>query len=394
MARRLLLLALIASAGLVSRPARPAEPDSPPEPSAVLDEVELPEVKELTEGGVEAVRSGLKWLARHQRADGSYRAHVGFKRNTGYAVTKADAGHPGVSALAGMAFLAGGHVPGRSLYGDRVKGVVDYLLRCVRADGMITANGTRMYSHAFATLFFAEVYGMTGDAEVKRGLSRAVQFTWKCQNKAGGWRYLPFDQDSDMSITVCQVMALRAARNIGIRVPKESIDRAVNYVLRSAITGRHREAGSFRYRFRTDVPVPTRSTYSLTAAGLATLYMAGLYGDDDIRDHIREHRVAPYVRGAEPPRIEQILDYLERHYESTRKKHYFFYYGNYYAVQAMFIAGGKAWEDYFARVQRELVGWQQDDGSWPISSVGDTYATASACLILQVPYRYLPIFER
>jgi hypothetical protein len=372
----------------------PAEPAPEPGPDAPLDEVPLPEVKELSEQGIAAIRNGLKWLARHQQPDGSFKAHVGFKRNSGYAVTKTNAGHPGVTALAGMAFLAGGHVPGRGLYGDQVKRVVKYLLKSVNPDGMIAANGTRMYSHAFATLFLAEVYGMTGDAKVKRGLSRAVQFTWKCQNAAGGWRYLPFDQDSDMSITVCQVMALRAARNIGIKVPKESIDRAVNYVLRSAVTGSRRDAGSFRYRFRTDVPVPTRSSYALTAAGLATLYMAGLYGDEDIQAHIRDHRLEPYIRGAEPPRIETILGYLRSRYASTRPKHYFFYYGNYYAVQAMFNAGGKAWEDYFGRVQRDLVSWQRPDGSWPISSVGDTYATASACLILQVPYRYLPIFER
>jgi hypothetical protein len=37
---------------------------------------------------------------------------------------------------------------------------------------------------------------------------------------------------------------------------------------------------------------------------------------------------------------------------------------------------------------------QEKDGAWPIRYVGKAYSTASATLILQVPYRYLPIFER
>ena len=52
----------------------------------------------------------------------------------------------------------------------------------------------------------------------------------ECQNQHGGWRYNVFTRDSDLSVTVCQLQALRAARNIGIRVPKTTIDRAVAYV--------------------------------------------------------------------------------------------------------------------------------------------------------------------
>ena len=37
----------------------------------------------------------------------------------------------------------------------------------------------------------------------------------KSQNDEGGWRYEPYARESDMSIVVCQVIALRAARNIG-----------------------------------------------------------------------------------------------------------------------------------------------------------------------------------
>jgi hypothetical protein len=350
-------------------------------------------VRELSTQGVNAIRLGLANLARNQEKDGSWKANVGYKLNEDYKVTAAEASHPGVSALAGMAFLAGGHMPGRGKYGKNVERSVEYILKSVNMDGMITQHGSRMYSHAFATLFLAEVYGMTRDTKVKSALERATEFTWKCQNKSGAWRYAPYAQDSDMSITVCQVMALRAARNIGIRVPIETIDNAVNYVLESANTHPHQEPGSFKYQFRRESPIPTRNSFALTAAGLATLYSAGLYTDQDILDHIRKHRIARFLRRERPPKIDPILRYIDTHYPHDRE-HYFYYYGNYYAVQAMFIAGGKWWEQYFRKVQTDLVALQNKDGSWPIKRVGDHYATASACLILQIPYRYLPIFQR
>ena len=45
-----------------------------------------------------------------------------------------------------------------------------------------------MYSHGFATLFLAEIYGMTGDEQVKEKLQRAVRLIEKTQNPEGGCR--------------------------------------------------------------------------------------------------------------------------------------------------------------------------------------------------------------
>jgi len=384
-----LFIVLILIAALGFKPAASEEPDAAPSPHG-------PEVREISAQGLKAIGKGLAWLAREQQEDGSWTANVGYKLNHNYVATAKGTGHPGVSALAGIAFLAGGNIPGRGLYGQNVKAAVDYILTCVTPDGMISSNGTRMYSHAFATLFLAEVYGMTRDVEVKNALERATAFTWKCQNQNGAWRYAPYAQDSDMSITVCQVMALRAARNIGIRIPKESIDRAVNYVLMSANTnsGDTENFGSFKYQYRLQNIIRTRSSFALTAAGLTTLYSAGLYTDQDILAHIREHKLTHYLREAPPPRIGPILDYLHSRYLTTTRAHYYYFYGNYYAVQAMFIAGGNDWERYFTRVQYDLVRSQEEDGHWPIKQVGDVFSTAAACLILQIPYRYLPIFQR
>lgn len=344
---------------------------------------------EVTPEHSEAVDRGLAWLARNQQEDGSWFGKIGFKLNSDYRET-GEGGHIGVTALAGTAFLAGGFTPGRGEYSDNVARALDFVLSGVQEDGYITEDGTRMYSHAFATLFLAEMCGMTHRSDVRLKLQKAVDFIVDTQNDEGGWRYVPFSPESDMSIVVCQVMALRAARNIGIRVPRSTIDRATRYVIDSAITeesqrGFHAvyadEIGAFHYQRGKG----SRSSFPLTAAGVTALHGLGNYSDDSIR------------RG---------LDYLRRNLRQFndqfgRKEggHYFFWYGHYYGVQAMYTAGTafqvNYWEPYFDEVRRELLDMQREDGSWPnVTGPGPAFGTAMAVLILEIPYRYLPIFQR
>ena len=341
----------------------------------------------------QAVAEGLRWLAANQNPDGSWTAKIGYKLNADYKTT-GDSAHVGVTSLACMAFLAGGHLPGRGEYGHVVERGLNYVLSVCQQDGYITSNGTRMYSHAFATLFLAEVYGMTHRQDVRGKLQKAVDFIVDTQNAEGGWRYVPFDPTSDMSIVVCQVLAIRAARNIGIRVPKSTVDRAAQYVVDSAITEESTHsfynpmfgedpAGSFRYQRMAGRG--SRSSFALTAAGVTSLYGLGIYSDEAIR------------RG---------LDYLKQNLETFTARegrmgggHYFFWYGHYYGVQAMYTAGSSPhvdyWEPYFERVRTEVLSMQLSDGSFPNrTGPGPAFGTAVAVLILEIPYRYLPIFQR
>lgn len=333
-----------------------------------------------------AVDRGLAWLAKTQSPDGSWVAKIGYKLNNGYNYTSDDKGHLGVTALAGMAFLAGGHLPGRGQYGPNVERALDFVLSAVQEDGYITYGGSRMYDHAFATLFLAEICGMTHRDEVRKRLQKSVDFIVRSQNAHGGWRYEPYATESDMSIVVCQVIALRAARNIGIRVPRATVDRAARYVVDSAVTRDSgfenvgfggAEIGTFHYQKQ----VHSRSSFPLTAAGVTALHGLGIYSDELIK------------KG---------LDYLARGlqdfnfmYGKRDSGHYYFWYGHYYGVQAMYTAGSPYWEPYFQELRRELLSMQDADGSWPNrEGPGPNFGTAVAVLILEIPYRFLPIFQR
>jgi hypothetical protein len=338
----------------------------------------------ITDDVRRAVDRGLRFLAERQHPDGYWSQDVGFKLNTDYRVMEADAPHVGVTALALMSFLAGGHLPGRGPYSQVLERGIGYVLRCVGETGFITDQSSRMYSHAFATLFLAEVYGMTQRADVRRALQSAVNIIVDSQNREGGWRYKPFARESDMSITVCQVLALRSARNVGITVPARTVRDAEVYVRRSAVRrgdgGRgyqvyspYNEGGAFKYQLRGQ----SRATFPLTAAGVTTLHAAGIYDDPIIEDAF------DYLDG-------QMADF-NRYYAG----HYFFYYGHYYAVQAYYTAGGDKWRFYFREMRNMLLDMQKRDGSWPCHvGPGDAFSTAVATLILQIPYQYLPIFQR
>jgi hypothetical protein len=117
------------------------------------------------------------------------------------------------------------------------------------------------------------------------------------------------------------------------------------------------------------------SGWPRSAAGVASLYYAGIYEDDAI-----DKGIAYLIREAMPGQ------------PTASKAHYF--YGQYYAVQAMYLAGGENWAKWWPAIREELTRAQQTNGSWEDRSVGDSYGTAMALIILQMPKRYLPIFQK
>jgi prenyltransferase beta subunit len=349
-------LGLALGAGIFFAPiAHAATPASAPSPGGRPNDVIG---NEITPEQQEAVQKGLAWLASTQKPDGS------FGDMGGYGASAA------ITALSGIAFMADGNLPGRGKYGEVVRRAVQFTLNSAQQSGLISGAQMQgeMYSHGFATLFLAEVYGMTGDEEVKEKLQRAVQLIEKAQNDEGGWRYQPRPQDADISVTICQVMALRAARDAGIKVEKQVIDNAIRYVRRC-----QNPDGGFNYMASSG---GGGSGFARSAAGIATLYYAGVYEGKEI------DRGLDYIKMFTPNKGAM---------QAATGGHY--YYGHYYAVQANFLAGGKTWEAWYPAIRDELIAKQQPrTGNWS-GEVNDQYATAMALIILQMPNRYLPVFN-
>jgi hypothetical protein len=321
----------------------------------------------VTPESAAAVERGLEYLRRTQRADGSWGA-------TAYGQS-----YPMVmTSLPGLAFLAHGDTPFRGKYAAEVKKAVDYVLinaeNRIKQDAnateaLIAGSARSMYGHGFGMLFLAQAYGMCDESvyqdRIRRVLEKAIALTARSQSKLGGWLYTPDSNGDEGSVTVTQVQALRACRNAGIKVPKTTIDRAVKYIEGSA-----QPDGGIAYRSGM-----TGSRPPITAAAVAVLYSAGRYD-------------SPYAAKGLAYAVKNVtVD------GSQVSGHYF--YSHLYMAQATYTAGGKYWEDYFPKMRDKLVGMQnKGDGSWQGDSVGTTYGTAIACLILQLPYNTLPIMQR
>ena len=311
-----------------------------------------------------AVDKALTWLAKRQNTSGADEGAFGH------------GGYPGgvaVGSLSGLAFMCSGSPPGQGPFGKTIDKCVKYISKCVQETGYISAPGfgqDNMYGHGFATLFLSEVYGMSErgdiDATVGDKLRLAVKLTCQCQNDAGGWRYQPVKSDADLSITICNIMGLRAARDAGIHVPDEVRAKCIDYVKKS-----QNADGSFRYQ----IGGGGSGTFPLTAAGVVSLYSAGIY---------------------DSPEVEKGLKWLMRYVPGSAQGnagyHGYFFYGQYYAVQAMWHAGGDYWSKWYPAIRDTLLKKQSSDGSFGDSEVCAEFGTAMACIILQMPNNYLPIF--
>lgn len=313
----------------------------------------------MTPKTLKAIEKGLAYLARKQVRNGNFKGAFG---SGSYAAGVATAG------LSGLAFMAGGSVPGDGQYGQQVDRCGEYVMGNVSDSGFITVKSggvsENMYGHGFAMLFLATLYGMTQKEEIAKKLRKAVKLTLKSQNRQGGWRYQPRPVDADLSVTVCQIMALRAARDSGINVPDDVRKKCIEYVKKS----RNRD-GSFTYTLGSG-----HSTMPLTAAGITSLYSAGIY---------------------DGPIIEKGLKYLNRFKPGGRGRGVgvnYYFYGHYYAVQAMWHAGGDYWNNWYPAIRDELIKSQRGDGSWTQGVGGKEYSTAMASIILQIPLNYIPVF--
>ncbi len=314
----------------------------------------------ITREAQKAIDAGLAYLAKEQAGDGSFG-------------TGAYKGNVAVTGLAGLAFLSAD--PNDSDIEKIVAKAVRYVLSQQNKDGLLATNGFGMqvgpmYGHGFAVLFLADAHPKIADkklkSDTKEALKRAVKLlVVKAQNREGGWRYMPNSADADISVTACQVAALRAARDAGIEIPKETLDKAADYVKRCQDS-----SGGFRYQ----AGLGGGPGFARTAAGLASLNRAGVKDGEVIDNGMK------YLRDYDRKKDGEIV--------------FHYYYGHYYAAKAMWYAGDKEWQKWYPTIRDELVRDQKKDDRWQLGTMGPHYCTAMALIILQMPEARLASMKR
>jgi hypothetical protein len=308
----------------------------------------LPDPREMAR--VEAsIDHALEYLRKEQQADGAWPSANNRE---------------GVNAFCLLAFLGRGHEPGRGPY----KGVVDRAVAHILSVQIDTGFfPVQMYDHALCTLALTEAYGFLPSPRMRKQIQKAVDLIVKSQNAAGGWRYQPRPGDADLSVTVMQVVALRSAQNARLDVPQATIDKAIKYVKSLAAP-----TGGFGYASPTASPAQS-------AAGTLSLQLLGVWDDPDV------------AKG---------LDYMKKHRASYTPGQAWYFYGNYYAMQAHFQAGGDYWADWHPKVRDLFLGNQNEDGSWQgyaeqaYNGPANCYSTALGAMCMEVYLHYLPAYQR
>jgi hypothetical protein len=216
-----------------------------------------------------------------------------------------------------------------------------------------------MYNHGFGTLALAEAYGAVDDPQLGPALQQAVRLILNSQanNPLGAWRYSPESTDADTTVTGAQLVALFAARNAGIGVPEDAIQKALKFFANCQTP-----EGGFGY---TSAASPNAAR---TAIGCLVLSLA------------KEKNSQMYKTA---------FNYLQKAPADLSYQQYFLYYG----AQAFFQASPQAWQAWNRKNIRSLGSTQNEDGSWD-GQFGPTFGTAASLLSLALNYRYLPIYER
>ena len=308
-----------------------------------------------------AVLAALRWLKANQRSDGSWKCAQSDRAGT---------------ALAVLAFLGHGETTDSPEFGPTVQKGLQYLVTSVGQDGMVVDRN--MYAQGMVSLALSEAYGMTQSPAVKDPLDRAVRAITRIQKVkkkdakyVGGWRYSATSDDSDTSVSGWMIMALKSARLAGENVPQDAFDSAAGYLWQMY------GDGGFGYQ-------NPGKDLGPTAIGVLCEQFLGHSGD---------------------PRIKKSLDFLRgQRAEWSSTKAAYVLYDWYYITQAMFQGGGSYWEYWNSQIRDTMVSSQSDDGHWALPPqsewegklVGNNspvYSTALGALILEVYYRYLPIYQ-
>lgn len=304
---------------------------------------------------------GLSYLVSTQSEDGSWAGRGG---ETG----------PGVTGMALMVLLASGEDPNFGLYANQIRKALRSIISQQNADTGIL--GSSMYHHGFGMLALAEAYGAVddrnlsagGDSNKTRSIGQALELavraavTSQKKNSLGAWRYSPDSTDADTSVSGAVLVGLLAARNAGIEVPDESIDKAINYFTK------------------------------MTSSSGQVAYAGGFGGFDESVARISIGTLVYSVaRRKDLPQFKATLANLTQKLEAQAQGYP--EYGRYYQAQALFQGDVQAWEKWNKLLVKQLKGSQAADGSFN-SQFGPTIGTSLNLLALALNYRFLPIYER
>jgi hypothetical protein len=388
----LLLVALPASGEDAKSAAAPL-----PAPRLVGPRVGAEKAKALSANGgssatEKAVAAGLDWLARHQGENGLWDAD-GFPEKCAADGKRCDGigkGQHGedvpcpfdeaISALATLAFLGAGHLPGAAddPYGPAVEKALARL-----------SNAGETWAVPIATEALCEAEAMEREGRWRDAAARGAERLLAARQKDGAWGYCaPYRPGSDVPYTAFVVSALVASRDVGVELPTD-LASGVDAYLNSLEESKGRLAylaDGRKYGY-----TPTR-TNARTAIAIRELLQVGLSG--------ARHRAHLALVGDQTPAWQISATEVTRK-DGSKVMQYtgpLSLYEWWFATLAKFQESPAAWSAWFGPVKNALLAHQETAGcmrgSWDAlgqyerATGGRVFSTALCVLMLEQPYRH------
>jgi hypothetical protein len=317
-----------------------------------------------------AVELGLAWIIAHQRKDGSWRFFHDDERCRGQCQNQGtEEASTAATGMALMALLGAGYTHHSGQYKAEVRKGLDYLVKKLRVSprgGSLTSGQYKMYSHALATIALSEALTMTNDTGLIYPVQEARKYIESAQHPKGGWRYNP-GQVGDLSVTGWQLMALKSCELSGFQTGPITYQLAESFV--DSLADPSRGYGYLK---------PQPATPTMTAIGV----LSKMYLGSELRQGTLEGSTR-----------------LIAEHGPSKTDVYF----NYYATQVLHHRHDHAWDEWNELQRNYLVNTQDNSnshqaGSWYFPDRygqvgGRLYTTAMSVMILEVYYRYLPLYE-
>jgi len=337
---------------------------------------------EITPASEKSIDRGLEWLAKNQGSAGNWGSR-----------------DLGLVSMGALAFMSTGHMPNRGKYGSNARRALDYVVINAKPSGLLNISGQArdMYNHGLSVFVLSQAYGMTRDRRIGSTLDKGIKLILDVQCEDGGWAYeaIRKSRGHDLSLTVMQAKAMRAAMDMGLEIPPERVDMAIQYIVK-----RYKNYGDpdgLRYSNDPLSARPGAFTYNggnsstaMAAAGAVCLQEFGKY--EDFRIQRSMNRV-----------VEDINVHMGEKLNQGQIP--FDAYAMTYVAQALYQVGGRRWRENYPKIRDATVKMQctepgrESHGSWGANGRvggkdGQLYGTAVAVFSLSIPNRYLPILQK
>lgn len=379
------------------------------------------EIGETTRESEAAVEAALQWFAAHQCKDGGWNFSFAVNDSNSSGCGRCTHGGDHGSRVAAtsvvlLAYLGAGYSPDpmrKERYQQTIFRGLKFLVRNGRkhpTDGSVAfVEGYHgMYIQGLATLALTEAYGMAqmtlADKAARHTLTSGqkdlyadtakdletyaqggILYILKAQDLrySGGWRYRSQETPGDLSVTGWQIMALKSGKLADCYVSQPALYRAGEFLDMVQYDEGRRYYYIPKYaEHLTGHSKGPDSPKTCTAIGLlCRLYLGWVPGE---------------------PSLDGGIEHLGRWGPLRGDGSCNLYYA-YYATLAMHHYGGSEWPRWFPRLREHLVATQAKEGceagSWHVPDYycdtgGRLLNTALATMILEVPYRYMPLYRQ